>query len=475
MDKEKFFKNKKVTVMGVGLHGGALAVIKWLASKGAKVLATDIKSEAELGEAVIALKNLPNIELVLGKHRKIDFEQADLVIKNPTVSWDNRFIKMAIKKNIPIEMDSSLFFKFCASKKIIGVTGTKGKTTSSMMLVHTLNKIGEKVVSVGIGQESVLDKVDQIGPDDWVVFELSSWRLSSLKKLKISPPYALITNLYPDHLNYYKNFQDYIDDKKNIFLYQKKNGIICLNWDNSLSRKIEKEAKGRKIFLGTALTENQDSIFLKANLVYFCKNKSKSKKEYLEVFDSKKLKIYGKHNILNAMGVCGLLIKMGFEAKEVGKAIISFRGMKHRLDKLAIIDEVTFVNDTAATTPEATIAAINSFESPICLICGGSDKKLELDELAKKITDSAFVCGVFLLKGDATEKLEKSIKHYRGDVKIIGKYENLKEAVVSARSFVSKGSIILLSPGCASFGMFKNEFDRGDKFIQIINELKLLK
>ncbi|MFA6790757.1 MAG: Mur ligase family protein, partial [Parcubacteria group bacterium] len=224
-----YFKGKKITVFGLGLLGGGLGVVRFLVKHGAKkIIVTDIKSREELRSSVNKLKGIKNIEFVLGYHRADDFSKVDMVIKNPQIPWENKYIKLALEKNIPVEMDSSLFFKLCKNK-IIGITGTKGKTTTASMIFDILKNSGEKPVMVGVGQTSVLDKLEEIKKESVVVFELSSWRLSALGRARVSPAISVFVNIFPDHLNYYENMEKYLEDKKNIFLYQKSVDWIILN------------------------------------------------------------------------------------------------------------------------------------------------------------------------------------------------------------------------------------------------------
>ena len=213
-------KGKKITVMGLGLHGGGIGTVRFLSEIGAQVVVTDLKSKEELAPSLKKLAGLKNVTYVLGQHWPEDFKKVDMVIKTPPVPWTNKYIKMALESNVSVEIDSSLFFKFCRNL-IIGVTGTKGKTTTAHLIYKILEAAGISAVEVGVSQISVLDKLKDLKKDSVVVFELSSWRLSALGKHKLSPQIAVITNLFPDHLNRYKNFREYVRAKEIIFKYQK--------------------------------------------------------------------------------------------------------------------------------------------------------------------------------------------------------------------------------------------------------------
>jgi UDP-N-acetylmuramoylalanine--D-glutamate ligase len=469
ISKKLKFKKKRITVMGIGLHGGAIDLIKWLLKQGASVTATDIKTKGELDSSLEKLKGLKNLTINAGQHRSEDFEKADMIIKNPAVPWNNKYIQMALKKEIPVETDSGLFFQLCSTKKIIGVTGTKGKTTTSFLIAEMIKQAGRKVVEVGIGQGKVMSKLKEINSDTWVVMELSSWRLSALKKNEISPHIAVITNIYPDHLNYYGNMESYIADKKNIFAYQNEEDMTVINWDNEETREMRSETKGKNIFY--AMEEINDEVerkvYIKEGKIRFNFNGEEG-----EVCDMKDIRLRGPHNVSNILAMTGVGLSIGIKPESIKKTASNFKSIHHRLEFLANIDGVKFYNDTAATMPESAVAAINSFMAPINLICGGSSKKLDLTKLGNKIAKDRHVKKVFLLKGTATEALEKTIKEAGGEEKIVGAYEDLESAVNNAKAQSREKEIILLSPGCASFGMFKNEFDRGDKFKKIVEGMK---
>jgi UDP-N-acetylmuramoylalanine--D-glutamate ligase len=472
------FKNKKVTVMGVGLHGGSVAMIKWLLSKGAVVTATDKKTKEDLAGSVKKLEGLKNLKLVLGQHRMEDFERAEMVIKNPMVRWDDKYIKAALAKKVPVEMDSSLFFKLCPSKKIIGITGTKGKTTTSLLIAEILEKAGKKVVKVGIGQEAVMDKLSEIDQDSFVVFELSSWRLSALGKNGVSPHIAVVTNIFPDHLNYYTNMAEYVQDKKNIYLNQKSFDYLVLNWDNEAESTFpvsgkDEMLKSQAVYFSLQKIDQNKAVYIEEDKIKFNFNGQLG-----DICEIKNIALRGAHNIYNALAASGAAIALKIEPKRICEALEDFKGAPHRLELVRKISEIKFYNDTTATTPEAAIAAVNSFSEPIFLICGGSSKKLDLKRFAKKIAIEVNVKKIFLLRGEGTDQLGKLLKELGAENKVSGVFDNINDAVAQSYSEVmnfqnekSQAKIVLLSPGCASFGMFQNEFDRGDEFKKAVEKI----
>lgn len=453
--------------MGIGLHGGAVDAIKWLVSKGASVVATDKRSRKQLKVSLDKLAKLKNLKIIAGQHRMEDFESVDMVVKNPGIPWKDKYIQAAMKKKIPVETDSSLFFRFCPTEKIIGVTGTKGKTTTALLVSHIFKNSGENVVEAGIGQKPVLGKLEQIkGADDWVVFELSSWRLSALKYVQKSPAVALITNIYPDHLNYYSSMERYISDKENIFAFQKEGDFLLLNHDNEHTEEFRGKAKGSLGFFSLSKNEENVSVFADGGEIKYSYDGSGGL-----ICPAGNFPLKGKHNLQNALAATLVGIVAGIGPEKIKQALETFSPISHRLEFVAEINGATYFNDSAATTPESAIAGIGSFSNPLVLVCGGADKNLDLSALGERIASDQNIGKVIFLKGSATKKLEQGVKENGGWDKVVGTFDDFEEALEAARQNAKVGDSVLLSPGCASFGMFANEFDRGDRFREIVKRM----
>ena len=411
----KLFKNKKVTIMGLGLLGGGVGVAKFFCKQGAEVLVTDLKTKRQLKESVDKLKGL-SIEFVLGKHRKEDFINTDLVIKNPGVPADSPYLKIAKKHKIPIKTDVSIFFDLCQAP-IIGITGTKGKSTTATLIYLLLKKKYNKTFLAGNIGISPLEILSKITEKSKVILELSSFELEDLKQ---SPHIAVITTLFPDHLNRYKNFREYIEAKKPIFKYQRKNDILILNYDNPEVKKLASEAPSKVLFFRNSC-------------------------------------------ISDALAVAKLF---KISKKDIKKVLSNFKGVPNRQELIAAKKGVKYVNDTTATTPQSVILAINTFKkrfpnSRIILIAGGLDKNLNYKNLAEEIKRN--VSSLILLPGTASNKIKRELGSFK-----INWARSMKKAVKKAVSLAQKGDIILLSPGAASFNLFKNEFDRGEQFKEAV-------
>lgn len=339
-------------------------------------------------------------------------------------------------------MDEALFAKYSPAT-IIGVTGTRGKSTTTTLIYEILkNCLPNKKIFVagGLQGKATLPLIDEAGKDDIVVLELSSWQLQGFHQNKISPHIAVFTNIYEDHLNSYSSMKDYIQDKKNIFLFQKKNDYCIINKDNIYTKELENE--------------------IKSKIIWFSAKKTPKKWH---------LKMKGAHNLENVSAAIEVGKIFGLSLEQMEKTIVNFPGLEHRLEFVKQINGVEFVNDTTSTTPIAGQMALKSIKSPIVLIAGGASKKLDLSGFAKDVAKK--VKAVVLLNGSATQELKTGIIKNDGANLIAGEFDNFEKAIKHAYSLSLPGDCILLSPGCASFGMFVNEFDRGDKFKKIVNQL----
>jgi UDP-N-acetylmuramoylalanine--D-glutamate ligase len=300
-----------------------------------------------------------------------------------------------------------------------------------------------------------------------VVFELSSWRLAALGRYKLSPQVAVVTNVYRDHLNHYKTMEDYIADKKNIFLHQKSEDTCIINWDNEVVKSFAGEIKSSLVKFFTNKISDGKAVYVENGVIYL--NNGVDEKKVMDIAD---IKIRGAHNIPNILAAIGACEALGTDLASMKKAVANFSGLPHRLEFLRELNGVKYFNDTAATSPEGAMAGINSFTEPVILISGGADKNLDVSQLGKTIAEKAK--GVIFLKGTATEKIITEVKKYipADKEKEFAIVDSMAKAVELARGSAEAGDVVLLSPGVASFGLFQNEFDRGDKFKEAVKGLE---
>jgi UDP-N-acetylmuramoylalanine--D-glutamate ligase len=439
---EKKFKGKKVLVFGIGILGGGVGVCEFFVNLGAKVTATDLKTREKLGDKVVnRLENL-GVELVLGGHREKDILGSDLIIRNPGVPKNSKYLRLALKNKIPVTMDAALFAKLCPLP-IIGITGTRGKTTTVNILASILKEAGRNTLIGGnIPGKATLSLLWELEKQSKIVLELSSWALQGFISEKISPQIALITNIYPDHLNRYESMQEYIEDKASIFKFQKSGGLLFLN------------------------KYNKNSMFYAS--------KAKTKVNYFSDEDLPldwKLKVEGEHNRANAAAALTVARQLGVLDKFAKSALLSFKGVPYRLELIRNKNGILFVNDTTSTTPVATIAALKTFiDRSIVLIIGGASKNLPLGGLVDMLKKSSIREYIFVA-GDGTEKLTKLMKKQEIITDNYKVYSDLEKAINAAYKKAKKKDIVLFSPAFTSFAMFNNEFHRGDEFNRIVNSL----
>jgi UDP-N-acetylmuramoylalanine--D-glutamate ligase len=434
------FADKKITVMGLGLLGRGLGDTLFLVRCGARVTVTDLKTAEQLAPSVKRLEGLP-VTLRLGKHDPTDFIDADMILRNADVPRSSPYLTMAEERGIPVEMDESLFCKHFRGR-VVGITGTRGKTTTTTLVHRILSATHQRAFLAGnIMGCATLPLLEQAGENDTVVLELSSWQLQGFHDARMSPDASVFTNIYPDHLNRYNGMDDYIADKKAIFLYQKPGSFCVFNGEQPESIRLAEEAVAEKVFF---------------------------RPEHIPA--DWKTPLPGTHNRENVAAALCVTRKLGIPEEVIRAAVESFQGVEHRLQLVTKKRGVEFINDSTSTTPVAGCAALNALEGRrIFLIAGGSDKRLDLTPFAEAAASRAH--RIALLQGTATDTLREAIIHAGGASKIAGTFDDLRAAVLALFEETRPEDVLLLSPACASFGMFQNEFHRGDCFISVVREI----
>ncbi len=466
-------KGKRALVMGLGLHDGGLGVTKFLIAQGAIVTVTDLRSAETLKPSLEALQGL-SVKLVLGEHREEDFRQAQIVIKNPAVPRESRFLAIAREAGAAIEMELSLFFQLCRSKLVLGITGTRGKTTTTWLVGAILKAWRPEAVVAGNLRVSALNKLDEIGPETPVALEMSSWQLEGFGERALSPRYAAVTNMSPDHLNRYRDMTDYANAKREIYRHQGADGLVVLNAADPLVSTFAEDAPGKVAwFAAEPLNEGQAGAFVR-NGNFIWRDWSGYEEE---IGPRSLLKLPGQHNLLNALTAIALCRGADVPAKAVWQGLENFRGVPDRLELVRELNGVQYINDTTSTSPAATVAALEALQETkpagIILIAGGADKNLEFEPMATAIANPKNkVKAVILLKGSATARLHLALDVAGVDQEIMqGPFDNFEEAIRLAQSKAGVGEVVLLSPGCASFGLFTHEFERGQRFREIVHKL----
>lgn len=449
-------RGKRVLVMGLGLQGSGMAAARYAAQQGALMRVTDIKSPAILAPSVQALAGLP-IEFILGEHRNEDFIWADMVIRNPGIPLTSPYLQLAREHGASIEMEIALFFLACPGR-IIGITGTRGKTTTTT-LIHTI--VRESGIPTVLGGNvtgvETLSLLPTITPETLVVLELSSWQLEGLAPHRLSPAVAVMTNIYPDHLNTYNGMEDYAAAKANIFRYQHANDLAVFNYDNPWTRRFGEEAPGEVWFT----SKQRGGSFKRgsSDIVPF-------------IFTHSPL--VGQHNQENVLLATTTARLLGIADECIDRVVRQFQSVAHRLEEVAVIDGVRYINDSTSTTPIAGQVGVEAFDAPIVLVAGGNTKKLPLEEWPAAIIHRCR--DVVLLTGSGTDELlpalQEAAEEQGVEVPVRGVFDNVQGALDKAVSLARPGDVLLFSPGYTSFGMFLNEFDRGDQFVAYVRRLQ---
>lgn len=455
-------KNKRVLVLGLGLLGGGLATVKFLLAQKAKVTITDLKSKKELAPILAQLKN-KKITCILGRHRLQDIKENEIIIKNPSVPKDSSYLLAAKKYGKFIENDASLFFRFCPHP-VIGVTGSKGKSTTVFLIKKFFEHAGKKPVLVGHDQTAVLSQLKLIGKNQPIIFELSSWRLERLSAIKKSPKIAVITNVLRDHLNKYKNFSAYLADKKNIFRFQHKNDYVILNRDNAICRQLGQEVVSRRFWFSKKYFAAENGICCQGSKIIFRHHGRR-----MIIVDLKNHQ-WPNHIFLENILPAILVAKLGKISNQNIVATLDHlpKGLNGRLEKIATVRGIIFINDTCATVPEATIKALETISPPLVLIAGGEDKNLDYSAFIRLLPSKAK--SIHFIDGTATRKMIRQLGQKKLNYTLS---PTLAKAFRHAVRIATLGDTVLLSPAAASFGKyFVNEFDRGKQFNQLVKSLK---
>ncbi len=422
--------------MGLGLLGRGVGDAAFLAECGADLIVTDMKSQKELASSLEKLTQYKNICYTLGEHKLEDFRDRDLIIKGPKVPLDSPYIAEAKKNKIPVTMSTALFTKL-AEIPVIGVTGTRGKTTVATMIHAILKEAGDDAILAGnIAGVSTLALLSKVSGDSVAVLELDSWQLQGFADEKISPEISVFTTFYDDHLDYYGNRDRYLADKAAVFLCQEDDDTLVVG---SQVAPIIKEKYRSKI----------------CSHVVVAKDLPKSWK----------LAIPGEHNRYNASLAAAAAREFGVDDEIIQRALQKFPGVPGRLELVAEKNGIKIYNDTTSTTPEATIAGLRALDrgnKNVILIMGGYDKGLTMNALLEEI--KVRTKSLILLAGTGTDQIKSQLPN-------IAIYRNIEDVVKAAVHEAKSGDTILFSPAFASFGMFKNEYDRGEQFITAIHAL----
>ncbi|MBI1961623.1 MAG: UDP-N-acetylmuramoyl-L-alanine--D-glutamate ligase [Parcubacteria group bacterium] len=441
-------KGKKILLMGLGLHGGGAATARWLSRHGALLVVSDLRGRKLLEPSIKALARRSGVTYVLGKHREADVRWADYVVYNPGVPKESKYLQLARRLNKPVYNEASLFFDRCRAP-IIAVTGTRGKSTTASLIAAMCKKKNPRTVLAGnitaAAQSGLgacmLSVLDRVTAKHLVVLELSSWQLEGLNIVRAAPKIAVVTNLYPDHLNRYRNLAHYYSSKKEIFRHQTRKHFLVLNKDDRVLSQWHAEAA--------------------SNAVFFSRGEHRAL--------MKGMALAGEHNAENAAAAITAAKRYGVSDRDIRSVLKNPPVLSGRQEVVAVKRGVAYVNDTTATTPEAGIAALKRFggrTKNIILIAGGADKKLVFNEWAAAVKKHCKQA--HLLSGDASIKQKKALQGFK---KLDAGHDDLGALVKKVSREAAKGDVILFSPAAASFNLWSHEFERGDAFVAAVSKV----
>ena len=443
---------KNITVIGIGISN--LPLIKYLVSLGANVTACDRRSAEDLGENYTELEKL-GVKFNLGDGY-LNNLSGDMIFKTPGMRYDVPELLKAKENGSIVTSEMEVFFEVCPSH-IIAVTGSDGKTTTTTLIHKMMTDAGYKTWLGGNIGNPLLTDTEKMKENDWVILELSSFQLHTMRK---SPEIAVITNISPNHLDMHKDYKEYIDAKKNIMLYQNEGDTLIVNADNQVTADIGKSANGAvKYFSRNGMAD----VYLDGNII---------KRGIVEILNIKDIKIPGMHNVENYMAAIAAV--SGLVSKEVIVNVAkTFGGVEHRIELVRTLDGVKYYNSSIDSSPKRTINTLRVFPNKVIMIAGGKDKGIPYDEIGPALAEHV---KVLILIGATSDKIQEALdaeinKTGNGkDIEVIRatSYEN---AVNTARSKAHDGDVVLLSPASTSFDMFRNFEERGNLFKKIVNEL----
>jgi UDP-N-acetylmuramoylalanine--D-glutamate ligase len=431
-------RGRKVTVAGLGRFGGGIAVAQWLATQGACVTVTDKEPESKLRDSVQQLENLP-ITFKLGGHDERDFTSTDFVVASPAIPLNNPYLQAARRAGVPVTTEVKLFVERCPTT-ILGVTGTKGKSTTTALLGAMLKTRYTSWVGGNLGGSLLLD-LPKIEKNHLVVLELSSYMLEHLKTLRWSPRVAVVTMITQDHLEWHGSFNAYVDAKANLLRFQRPDEFAVLPEDNAEALALADQTLGKVVLFGI-----------------------KGRKRF-------ELTIPGEHNQLNAQAAFAAAQLMGVAWDDAQRAARDFKGLPHRLQLVHESGGVRWYNDSIATIPEAAVAALDCFpRGRVIQIVGGADKHIPMDLMHHALAERA---KAVLCVGDTGPTIGGAVSaaaaRNNGAVPRVQVHQcgDLSTAVALARAIATSGDVVLLSTGCASYDQFHNFEHRGDVFARL--------
>ena len=454
---ERKLKTEKVAIIGLGVSNSPL--IDYLHDKQADVTVFDDREAEKLDENIFKKVKEYGFKYYLGKGNLENLKGFDLIFRSPICMPTKPELVAEKERGAVVTTEIEQLMKM-APCKVIGITGSDGKTTTTTLTYDILKDSGYTVHLGGNIGIPLFTKLNEMKPEDIIVLELSSFQLM---EMKISPDISAITNITPNHLNVHKDYQEYIDAKKNIYRNQKDTGILVINADNDLTRECQDDAKG-DVILFSSKQKLDYGFIVEDGIVKECNDGIRK-----HIVSQDEIKLKGIHNLENICTALALTKNLVNTEKAVN-TIKEFAGVHHRLELVRTLNGVEWYNDSASTTPTRGISALNSFNKEIVLIAGGADKNLDYTPIAKPVVEKV---KSLILIGQTANKIYTAVKtelENQNKTLDIHMCETFRESLDLAKRIAKPGQIVLFSPASTSFDMFKDMYDRGDQFREEVNK-----
>ena len=455
---EKKLKTQKIAVIGLGVSN--IPLLEYLKEKQAQVTIFDDKDESKIENNILEKIKSYGFEYHFGENSLLELKGFDLIFRSPSClpTTPELLAEKARGAVVTTEIEQLIKMAPC---KIIGITGSDGKTTTTTLTYEVIKNAGYTCHLGGNIGIPLFTKLNEMRPEDIIVLELSSFQLM---EMDVSPDISAITNITPNHLNIHKDFQEYVDAKKNIYTNQNENGILVLNADNEITQSCKSEANG-KVILFSSNQKLENGFIVDEGIIKECEDGIRK-----HIISTKDLKIKGMHNYQNICTVLALT-KTLVNTEQAIETIKEFTGVHHRLEFVRNINGVEWYNDSASTSPTRGISALNAFDKEIVLIAGGADKNLDYTPIGKPIVEK--VNKLILIGQTATKiydavKKELEVQNKQLDIHMC---ETFKQSLELAKRLAKPGQVVLFSPASTSFDMFKDMYDRGDQFKKEVNKL----
>lgn len=456
------FKGKKTAVIGIGVEG--ISSAKFLLGKGVSVTILDKKTKDKIDKKYLTEAKKLGAKLILGEKYLDDLSSYSFIVRSPGVKLNTQEIKDVLESGANVTSQIKIFLDLCPSP-VIGVTGTKGKGTTSSLIYEMLKKEGRDAYLGGNIGVPPLDFLDKLNEQSVVVLELSSFQLQDLKK---SPHIGVVLMVTSEHLDYHKDLEEYIDSKRNLLKFQSKDDFAVINMDYLASRESDIQTNGQ-IYQISRGDETRKGCFIREGKVVISLAEGRFDRKVIDVVKTSDIILPGVHNLENVCAATMASYLAGVSVKNIAEVLKTFKGLEHRLELVREVRGVKYYDDSFSTTPETAIAAINAFKNPEILILGGSSKRSDFKELGRVIRDAENIKAII---GIGEEWIRIKFELPNLQIPIVEGLKNMHDIVKEASKIADEGDVVLLTPACASFGMFKNYKDRGEKFKLEVGKLR---